>query len=400
MSSTGNEANGRQPTVEEEVAKFRTVAFKDGEIASGKATDNSDEQAAEARAGEVNRRTHAENVAAGKTGTEREAGDDKNKPAAVELSAAEEAAAIEKAEKTEGGELSDAEKEAVLASALAAKQKTAAGEARKAAKAARFNDNFRAARAAERRADALDRELRETKDRLAVLERGGKPLTNAQATGNDDEEGKPDPKNAKYEYGELDAKYLADLSRYETLKAIRDEKAKEQTTRQTKAEAEAAEAFKERVEVFAEAGLDEFDDFQEVVMDTLNLPKDDPDAWPLSPTMGELILESDHGRAIAYELASDPAEARRLIKLSTARQAIWFGQKEAELTAGSAANGKTKEKTPVAEAGGEGKTEVARESKAPRPPTKLNGAGGNRIPNDATTDFAAFEAMAMGGNKR
>lgn len=395
----GNDAEGKMPTVEEEVARFQSVAYKDGEVSSGKADDNSDQLAAEARAGEVNRRTHAENVAAGKTSTQREPaeGEGGKTPVAVELTDAEEAAAIAKAEKDEGGELTDDEKAAVVASALASKQQAAAREARKAAKSARFNENHRAARAAERRADNLERELADTKARLAALEKGEKPLTKTAAAGNDDTEGKPDPKDAKYQYGELDPQYLADLARFETLKAIREEKAKDVGTKQTAAEAEAAEAFKERVDAFAEAGNEEFDDFQEVVMDTLDLPKDDPDAWPLSPTMGELILESDHGRAIAYELATDPTEARRLIKLSPARQAIWFGQKEAELSAGSAANGKLKEKTPVAEASGEGKSEsVVRESKAPRPLSKLNGGGGNRVPNAATTDFAAFEAIAMG----
>lgn len=396
-----NDATGKQPTVAEEMAKFSSVAFKDGEVSGDTRTDgNADQQAREARAAEVNGRSHEENVAAGKTGTEGKPADQggDGKAATVELTDAEKTAAIEAAEKAEGGELSDEEKEAVLATALASKQRTAAVAARKAAKAARYNDNHRAAKAAERRAEAAERRADALERRLAALE-GGKPLTEGKPAGKDDDAGKPDPTDTeKYQYGELDPKYLKDLARYEALAAVREDAESKKTASQAAADKEAQEAFQERVATFAEAGEEEFEDFHETVMETL-ASKENPDGWPCSATLGELLMESEHGPAIAYALATDVAEARRVYKMSEPRQAIWFGKKEAELdTAGSAANGQEGDgKTPAAAAGGKTQAKPAvRESKAPPPPSKVQGGSGNKMPNAATTDFAAFESMAMG----
>lgn len=397
-----NDATGKPPTVAEEMARFQSVAFKDGEVSNDTAKEgSSDQEAREARAAQVNGRTHQENVDAGKTGTE---GTKDNKGAegdgkSVELTDAEKDAALEAAAKTDGEDLSDEEKEAVLATALASKQRTAAVAARKAAKAARYTDAHRTAKAAERRADAAERRAADLERRLAAVEAGGAkaPLTGDKAAGNNDEADKPDHTDTeKYPYGELDPKYLRDLSRYEAKAAIREDQEKARTASQAAADKEAQDAFKERVATFAEAGEEEFEDFHETVMEAL-ASKENPDGWPCSATLGELLMESEHGPAIAYALATDVAEARRVFKLPEPRQAIWFGKKEAELdTAGSAANGQPDGKTPAAAAGGTAAPKVpVRESKAPPPPSKLPGGNGNRVPNAATTNFADFEAMAL-----
>lgn len=396
-----NDATGKQPTVAEEMAKFQSVGFKDGEVSAYTNKDGAaDQEAQEARAQLVNGRTHAENVAAGAAGADGKDGQGDNKDgkaAVVELTDEEKSAAITAAEKTEGAELTDEEKEAVLATALASKQRTAAVAARKAAKAARYSDNHRTAKAAERRANAAEARLATLEAELAAL-RSGKPLTGDKAGSNNAaDDTPPDPTDTeKYQYGELDPKYLKDLSRHEAKAAIREGQEKALTDSKAKADQEAQEAFKERVATFTEAGEDEFEDFHETVMESL-ASKENPDGWPCSATLGELLMESEHGPAIAYALATDIAEARRVFKLPEPRQAIWFGKKEAELdTAGSAANGQGDGKAPAAAAGG--KTQIKanlRESKAPPPPSKLPGGSGNKMPSAATTDFAAFESLAM-----
>jgi hypothetical protein len=65
-------------------------------------------------------------------------------------------------------------------------------------------------------------------------------------------------------------------------------------------------------------------------LDTVSLPKSDPAAWPLSATVGKLLLESEFGPHIAYALASDPKEAKRVDKLSAAEQQRWFFRQEAK----------------------------------------------------------------------
>jgi hypothetical protein len=235
------------------------------------------------------------------------------------------------------------------------------------------------------------------------------PLTNdTKGDKTPSQAGKPDPTDCQsISTGSWTPRYIADLARYETLEAIRAEKEGEKTQQKTQQDAAAEVAFKEAKAAFEEAGLSQFDDFEEVVIATTDLPETDPGYWPLSQTMGELILESDHGPAIAYQLASDPKEARKIFKLSPARQAAWFGVKEAEVSAGSAASTDKHQdegtKTPPAEARKrqlpQPRNGQARESKAPAPLSRLNGTGGNRVPSEATTDFAAFEAMANAAHK-
>lgn len=403
MSATGNEAVAKAPTMAEEMAKFQGFSVKDGEVFDGKGGSPDAERAAaeeiEARAGEMNRRSHEENKTVGKTSTQGEA-----KPA--ELTADEEQDALQEATDKKGAVLTDEEADAVVAKAIASKDKAAKRPQPNAEAAKKAFDRREA-----RRRDSLTRENEDLRRRLDALERGErKPLTNdTKGDKTVPQDDKPDPTDtAKYQYGELDPKYLADLSAWAAKAAIRSEREGERTQKQTEADAKAAEAFKERVTAFEEAGLDAFDDFHEVVISTMTLKNTDPGYWPLSAAMGELILESDHGPAIAYELASDPKEARRIAQLSPAKQAAWFVHKEDEISAGSAANADNNAEESAnksqAEAGKkrqlpQPRNRQAQESRAPRPLTKLNGAGGNRLPSSATPDFAAFEALAMGSKR-
>lgn len=416
MSSAGNEAVAKVPTVEEEMAKFQGFSVRDGEAHDGK-TGNSpaDERAAaeeaERVAAESNRSTHSENQ-------KRQEGGEQQAPKGgkIALTDQEEADAIQAATDKKGDVLTEDEADAAVGEALNAKQKAADKVGRKKDANARIGELTRARRTAERERDTATARTAELERRLAALERGEKPAPLTNDTKGDKKASygdKPDHTDTeKYQYGELDAKYIADLARWETLKAIAESKEGEQNTQKSQQDAEALAAFNEAKAAFEEAGIEQFDDFEEVVIATYDLDKTDPGYWPLSQTMGELLLESEHGPAIAYQLASDPKEARRLEKLSSARQAAWFGVQEAKLSAGSAASTDKKseedgEQASQAEARKprqlpQPRNSQVRESKAPLPlPSnrKMNGAGGNRMPSSATTDFSAFEALATGQHR-
>lgn len=390
----GNDAEGKAPTIEEEMAKFQGFSVKDGEVDKGEPTE------AEKAALIANQSSHNDNVKRGSAPAEKKEGE-KPAPKAVELTDDESEAAIAAAEEAAGAELTEDEKDAAVAAALEEKTKEQKTQRDKTAKG-RISTLTRDKRTAERRADALNTENAALRAQLA----GGKPadksadLTKEGKSERKELPGKPDPSDAKkYEYGELDAKYIADLTRWTVLDAQDEAKQSETSTRQSAADEAAGAAFKERVSAFEEAGLEKFgDDFQEVI-ESLELPKNDPYFWPLSPALGELLLESEVGPDIAKELASNPKEARRIHAMSPLRQATWFGVKEAELLANSGA-GSEEDEEGEAPAGTKKpilKTPAPKESKAPRPlenSRKLNGAGGNRIPDGATSDFAAFEAQA------
>lgn len=244
-------------------------------------------------------------------------------------------------------------------------------------------------RAAERRADAAEARATATETRLAALEArltgGGKADTAPKA---------PDPKD--YEGGEYDTKYLSDLVDFRVqqgiAKATQTVRTETQQSAATREQQERITAFSKARDEFAAKAVEAYPDFEEVVFDDDN---------PVTQTLAELSMDSDHGARIMYELAQDPKEASRVSKLSASRQAAWFGRREAALDGSPDDTG--------ADEGGEGDGQEqsssqsgpkSKVSKAP-PVPEYNARGSGAVPktSPATTDFAAFERMASGGRQ-
>jgi len=227
----------------------------------------------------------------------------------------------------------------------------------------------RNARLAEEDRSAENRELRE---RLAKLEgmleaarKPPEPETQAAVVDPD----APDP--SKYPLGEIDAKYLMDAARYVARKELMAAREEQTRAAQEIARAEAAKEAQTKADALIQAGKSKYEDFDEVVVQGAQA-----NAWPLSPELGALILESDHGADIAYALASNPEEAKRIAALPLAKQAAWFGRQEASL--------ETKKPAAASPRGG---------SKAPDPlPVRARGYGGATGVQPDTDDFRAFEA--------
>ena len=228
-------------------------------------------------------------------------------------------------------------------------------------------------RAAERRADDL-------LARITALEAGRTaPALDAAKTATTSENVAPDP--AKYQYGEADARYIRDLSRFETLKTLDERDKTAKTTAQQQAAIAAGREKAAAIDAWADkAPVDKYDDFHEVVIDSAKRNE-----WPLSETLGSLIQELTVGYDIAYALASDPKEAIRISRLSAARQAAWFGTEEARLmTEADTGAVASRQQTPV------------RVSSAPVPPQHIaKGSGKTEPVNGSTTSFADFEKLAM-----
>lgn len=412
----GNDAEGKAPTLEEQAAIFKGFSFKDGE------PDNGKPDAAERANLSANHQRHDQNQVQDKGEKPAPKAGEGEKPgegegaAAVELTAEEETDAIQDATDAAGRQLTEKEADDAVAAALEAKAeaekpapktgKKGGKEGRPNSRGDRYENMHNRARTAERRADLAENAKRELEERVARLERGEKPaLTAGDKEYNNPANPKPDHTDSeKFPYGELDPKYTAALARYETLRAMDERDNKGKDTVKEEQDAEALAAFKQRVLDFAEEGAEKYDDFQEVVIDNLANDKTNPSGWPCSEVLGELLLESEHGHAIAFDLASDIKEARRIYKLPPSRQAAWFGVQEAKQeSAGSAARGKQDDDEQDGQRQPAGRqrtlpqprTGQSRESKAPLPlpnQRKLNGHGGNRVPDGSTTDFAAFEA--------
>lgn len=252
---------------------------------------------------------------------------------------------------------------------------------------ARINIAVGKQRQAERERDASTASFKALEARLAKLEAGGgTPAQQAAAAKVIDPNAEPDPAN--YDYGEADLKYVRDLARYETRKelgAIKEtEKKQELTAAQQQANADATKA----LDKFFKAGTTKFgENYKEMVSN---------DDIKITPQLVKLMLDSDNGVDIAFDLASDEKLAAKVSALagSPDKQAAWFGAYEAQHYSSDTADadededGK-EEEIPAA------KVASKPVSKAPKPPVHKNrGGGSSEAASASTSDFAAFERMA------
>lgn len=360
------------PTVEEQMATFKGFSTTNGEVSRGEPTNEEKDRLA----------ADAAHKAQGKAAAA--AANDKTRKTSV----AEATAEGEGEEEIPADETPEAkaEREAKTTKTRSANDRIgkAVGKQRAAERAL----------ATEREERARERGAFEA--RLEALEKKG--LTGAKGDDKDEAVDPLAPRPQDFEYGELDVKYIRALARYEAKQEVLAAQNDQQTKTQTAAQKAAQAEFQKAKTAFEKAGNAKYADFDEVVVQSMTLPKDDPDFWPVSPTVGELILTSDVGRDVAYHLATHPDEAKDIFGQSAARQAAWFGRKEAEFSSESQ------------DAGGEGEggeadpdkkaKPAAKVTQAPPPPkNRAKGAGGKTQASPDTQDFASFEALAMAAQK-
>lgn len=223
---------------------------------------------------------------------------------------------------------------------------------------------------AQERIDELTNESR-SKEREAQLLReevkrlGGDP----DRIGREDDAIPEEPDPSKYQYGEQDVDYIRERAKYDTVMEMREKQA------QASFKAQAAELDAKWTKNQA-AALDRLPDFDEVVVKGAAENK-----WPCPPVIAVGIKDSDVGPDIAYHLASNPEEAKRLAELTPLEQAREFGRIEERLISKAARDARRAERQPN------------RVTKAPTPPkrqTRGTGAPPKKANYD-TDDFRAFE---------
>lgn len=225
----------------------------------------------------------------------------------------------------------------------------------------RIDQAVKRQREAERRASDLE-------SRLSALERGEKKeLTPATEPAKDNKA----PKAEDYEFGQLDDAYIADKVSFETQKAIAAHEATQVESRQRDAAVREAQEFADNARSMYEKGVEKYEDFQDLIDDVK------ADDWPLSETMARLLVKSDVGADIAYHLYKHPKEAKEVAGKAIMDQAAHFGRLEARFSAKAAP--KSDIKPPKLQA----------------PVQQPRGAGGQFSVAPDTSDFSAFEAMAM-----
>ena len=166
----------------------------------------------------------------------------------------------------------------------------------------------------------------------------------------------PDP--SQYEYGESDLRYVKDLARYEARQEFRRQAEEEAAARQAR---EIEQGFAQR----QEAAAAKYEDYHRVVIDGANRG-----TWACTPVMADAIKTSEAGPDVAYHLAKNPTEARRIAALSPIAQVRELTRLEVKLTAAPQPRTATS---------------------APEPAPQARGAGGKFTVSPDTSDFAAFD---------
>lgn len=205
----------------------------------------------------------------------------------------------------------------------------------------------------------------------------------------DDPAGKePDPKD--YEYGDADARYIADLAAHEARKAVRQEQeAARITERLTTVENDWQSRTTQAQTVYP--------DFQEKV-----IAGADKGSWACSQIMSLAIKTSAAGADMAYHLATNPAEAARIDALTPLEQAKEMGRLEYRFEAEAKAKAEAASRESGQEGGDangkDGSSGGAAKPKtvtnAPPPPPRARGTGGRFAQAGDTDDFRSFEAHA------
>lgn len=181
----------------------------------------------------------------------------------------------------------------------------------------------------------------------------------------------PDP--AAYDFGEADAKFIADSAAFHARAAAREEFATLQATRDAAASAAQQKA---GWDAKIATGAAKYDDFAERVVQGANENK-----WPCTEIMAAGIVSSGVGEDVAYHLATNVADAQRIAALSPLEQAREMGRLEYRYELA---------KTP-------GVAVTTRTTKAPPPPSqRARGEAGQFAVPDDTNDFKAFERKYAG----
>jgi hypothetical protein len=165
-----------------------------------------------------------------------------------------------------------------------------------------------------RRLSERDREIEYWKGRAE----GQKPADSQSKPNPQAAEAKAKPSADDFETHEEYVEALADWKVDQRLQKL---EVKERETEARTVHQQKVETLQSRVKEFAKA----HSDFEEVIEDVGDIP--------MSPAVQELILDSDNGPELMYELAKDPDEYARICKLSPLAAARAMGQFESKIKA-------------------------------------------------------------------
>lgn len=199
----------------------------------------------------------------------------------------------------------------------------------------------------------LQRQLDELKQRLEKPTEVTKPKVEDSA-----EDKEPNPED--YEFGNADSKFIADYARWNSRQEFSELQYRTQVTEKLK---ELDTNWKTKIS--DESFVEKHPDFDQLVTQGAK-----NNAWQCSPTMAVLLKSSDVGPDVAYQLAKNPEESRRIAGLSEEQQVLEFGRMEGRALY-------------AREVASTQQTPAPRPTQAPTPPAERSrGAGGKFVASE------------------
>lgn len=360
MSTSRSDAVAERPAAEQELSNFRGFSAVDGVIQTENDPKPAAQGAGEGQQEQQSDGERAEDVRAAAKG----------RTAAEKLAALSPGSSAPIAEDDESG---DSDADDGQDGTGEGQQEQQPAEQRRNAAQERINKAVGRQRAAERERDAANRRADALEARIRALESSLSPQ-NGRATPHAAQGQLQPPSPQDYQYGEMDPRYIRELARFETLQTLQSEQDRQAQASREDQNARQRQAAEQKFREFEAEGLARYPDFAEVVIESAKRLD-----WNLSPHLAALLVDSEHGTDIAYHLAQHPKEAREVYQMSPAKQAAWFGRREAVLSSQAPDAGDY----------------APRVSRAPETPSRVaRGTGTKPQARADTTDFAAFERLA------
>jgi hypothetical protein len=232
------------------------------------------------------------------------------------------------------------------------------------------------ARKAEEAAQASDQRLADALARLEALEKTKTPEKETETPVQNGPS--PDDKNEdgtdKYPLGDFDPAYIRDLTRYTFAAEVQRERAAEAEQQKQREAQEARDALKQEWEGRLDSAKEKYPDLNQKSEALFSTFTD------LEPGYGDYlaatIMSLEYGPDVLYHLASNVAEAKKIVESGPARATIALGRLEARF----ALNEEDK------------RSQKMKVSQAPTPPARLN--KGSMVSRDIAADTDDLDAFS------
>jgi hypothetical protein len=154
------------------------------------------------------------------------------------------------------------------------------------------------------------------------------------------------PQRPKREDYDNEDDYFEALADYKAEQRLAEQQKKQEQKTEQQRQQEEQQRITKAVNQINESGMQEFEDYEDVVLDNNSLQ--------ITDNMVRTIADMDYGHRVAYHLGKNPDKAAKLAEMSPSKQAAELGKLESQLTQSPGKKSK---------------------SKAPAPPSSVKGSG-------------------------